>query len=52
MANASCDEIEDQTKAKPIKILIKTKLGKIKEAKKLTTSKADTMIYEIIQGKT
>jgi hypothetical protein len=30
MANACCDEILDQNKARAIKILIKTKLGKIK----------------------
>ena len=45
MANACCDEISDKEKAKEIKILIKTKLGRLKEAKKLATAKADIMIF-------
>lgn len=45
MANGCCDEIADQEKAKDIKILIKTKLGRLKEAKKLASAKADIMIF-------
>lgn len=50
MANACCDEISDQEKAREIKMLIKTKLGRLKEAKKLARGKADIMIIEILQA--
>jgi hypothetical protein len=51
MANASAEEIANPEQARPIMILIKIKMGRIKEARKLLRSKVDLMIADILQGR-